>query len=164
MCRTDKVTQILWDGSQIFSSFSTLLSIWKCVFGGSPGMDRWRIYFLGVFKKVEDNSVRDVGVLETKDWQIDLCFLCGIYKANPGGDDGDRVSVSEMDVSKSSPRWRHCSWREGDSLSSTDFILHKRSDVFPWLSPCPWRRARQPTPVFLARESHGQRNLGDCDP
>ena len=163
MCRTDKVTQI-WDRPQIFSSFSTLLSIWKCVFGGSPGMDRWRTYFLGIFKKVEDNSVRDVGVLKTKEWQIDLCFLCGIHKANPGGDDGERVSVSEMDVSKSSQRWRRWGWREGDSLNSTDFILHRKSDVFPWLSPCPWRRARQPIPVFLARESHGQRNLGDYDP
>jgi len=25
----------------------------------------------------------------------------------------------------------------------------------------PWRRAWQPTPVFLPRESHGQRSLGD---
>ena len=41
-------------------------------------------YFLGIFKKVEDNSARDVGVLKTKEWQIHLCFLNRIYKANLG--------------------------------------------------------------------------------
>ena len=29
----------------------------------------------------------------------------------------------------------------------------------PWLGKIPWRRAWQPTPVFLPGESHGQRNL-----
>ena len=28
----------------------------------------------------------------------------------------------------------------------------------------PWRRARQPTPVFLPRESHGQRSLEGYGP
>jgi len=30
----------------------------------------------------------------------------------------------------------------------------------PWVGKIPWRRAWQPTPVFLPGESHGQRNLG----
>ena len=29
----------------------------------------------------------------------------------------------------------------------------------PWVRKVPWRRARQPTPVFLPGESHGQRSL-----
>ena len=29
----------------------------------------------------------------------------------------------------------------------------------PWVRKIPWRRARQPTPVFLPAESHGQRSL-----
>ena len=29
----------------------------------------------------------------------------------------------------------------------------------PWVKKIPWRRARQPTPVFLPGESHGQRTL-----
>ena len=29
----------------------------------------------------------------------------------------------------------------------------------PWVRKIPWRRARQPTPVFLPGESHGQRSL-----
>ena len=28
-----------------------------------------------------------------------------------------------------------------------------------WISKIPWRRAWQPTPVFLPEESHGQRSL-----
>ena len=29
----------------------------------------------------------------------------------------------------------------------------------PWVGKIPWRRARQPTPVFLPGKSHGQRSL-----
>ena len=29
----------------------------------------------------------------------------------------------------------------------------------PWVQRIPWRRKRQPTPVLLPRESHGQRSL-----
>ena len=31
----------------------------------------------------------------------------------------------------------------------------------PWVRKIPWRRAWQPTPLFLPRESHGQRSLAD---
>ena len=30
----------------------------------------------------------------------------------------------------------------------------------PWVGKIPWRRAWQPTLVFLPRESYGQRSLG----
>ena len=33
-----------------------------------------------------------------------------------------------------------------------------------WFGKIPWRRAWQPTPVFLPRESHGQRSLAGCSP
>ena len=32
----------------------------------------------------------------------------------------------------------------------------------PWARKIPWRRAWQPAPLFLPRESHGQRSLADC--
>ena len=32
-------------------------------------------------------------------------------------------------------------------------------DPDPWVRKTPWRRKRQPTPVFLLGESHGQRGL-----
>ena len=36
---------------------------------------------------------------------------------------------------------------------------HKRCGFSPWVRKIPWRRAWQLTPVFLFRESHGQRSL-----
>ena len=35
----------------------------------------------------------------------------------------------------------------------------KRHGFIPWIKNIPWRRAWQPTPVFLPEESHGHRNL-----
>ena len=34
----------------------------------------------------------------------------------------------------------------------------------PWVRKIPWRRKWQPTPVFLPRESHGQRSLAGYGP
>ena len=34
----------------------------------------------------------------------------------------------------------------------------------PWVGKIPWRRAWQPTPVSLPRESHGQRSLVGYSP
>ena len=36
---------------------------------------------------------------------------------------------------------------------------HKRCGFDPWVRKIPWRRAWQPTPVFMPRVSHGQRSL-----
>ena len=39
-------------------------------------------------------------------------------------------------------------------------ILQCRRLVFdPWVGKIPWRRKREPTPVFLPGKSHGQRSL-----
>ena len=40
----------------------------------------------------------------------------------------------------------------------------KRHGFNPWLRKIPWRRAWQPTPVFLPGESHRQRSLEGCSP
>ena len=34
----------------------------------------------------------------------------------------------------------------------------------PWVGKIPWRKARQPTAVFLPGESHGQRSLAGYSP
>ena len=34
----------------------------------------------------------------------------------------------------------------------------------PWVGKIRWRRAWEPTPVFLPRECHGQRNLAGYSP
>ena len=38
------------------------------------------------------------------------------------------------------------------------------ADSIPWVGKTPWRRAWQPTPVFLPGESHAQRSLAGCSP
>ena len=40
----------------------------------------------------------------------------------------------------------------------------KRPRFHPWVAKIPWRRAWQPTPVFLPGESHGQRSLVGYSP
>ena len=40
----------------------------------------------------------------------------------------------------------------------------KRQGLDPWVRKIPWRRAQQPTPVFLLGESHGQRSLVGYSP
>ena len=41
---------------------------------------------------------------------------------------------------------------------------HKRHRFDPWVGKIPWRRAGQPTPIFLPGESHGQSNLAGYSP
>ena len=40
----------------------------------------------------------------------------------------------------------------------------KETWVRPWVRKIPWRRAQQPTPVFLFQKSHGQRSLAGYGP
>ena len=40
----------------------------------------------------------------------------------------------------------------------------RRRRFDPWVGQIPWRRAWQPTPVFLPGESHRQRSLAGCSP
>ena len=42
---------------------------------------------------------------------------------------------------------------------SCQFRRCKRCGFDLWVGKIPWRRAWQPTPVFLPGESHGQRSL-----
>jgi len=41
---------------------------------------------------------------------------------------------------------------------------HKRPGFDIWVGKIPWRRAWQPTPVFLPGESYGQRSLAGYSP
>ena len=41
---------------------------------------------------------------------------------------------------------------------------HKRWEFDPWIWKIPWKRAWQPTPIFLPGESHGQRSLAGYSP
>ena len=51
-------------------------------------------------------------------------------------------------------------WQLGSGKVSTcQCRRHKRHGFNPWVRKIPWRKERQPTPVFLPGESHGQRSL-----
>ena len=53
-----------------------------------------------------------------------------------------------------------CWWLTGEEPA-----CQRRKDEFVyWVGKIPWRRAWQPTPVFLPGESHGQRSLAGYSP
>ena len=53
------------------------------------------------------------------------------------------------------PRW----------LSGKESTCHcRRGGFHPWVGKIPWRRKRQPTPVFLPGKCHGQRSLAGHKP
>ena len=54
--------------------------------------------------------------------------------------------------------------RTGASHVSCQCGRPKRPWFDPWVEQIPWRRAWQPTPVFLPGESHGQRSLVGYSP
>ena len=43
-------------------------------------------------------------------------------------------------------------------------LMDKRHGLDSWVKKISWRREWQPIPIFLAGESHGQRNLEDHSP
>ena len=49
-------------------------------------------------------------------------------------------------------------------LAVKNLLGMKETQVKPWVRKVPWRRAWQPTPVFLLGESHGQRSLAGYSP
>ena len=57
----------------------------------------------------------------------------------------EKATLLPEDISKNEPA---CQYRR-----------HKRLRFHHWFGKIPWRRTWQPTPIFLSRESHGQRTL-----
>ena len=70
-------------------------------------------------------------------------------------------------------RWRARKWKWSPSVVS-DFpggsdgksvcLQCRRMGFDPWSGKIPWRRKRQPIPVFLSGKSHGQRSLVGYSP
>ena len=50
-------------------------------------------------------------------------------------------------------------WLSGQRILRLQWRRCRRHGFNPWIRTIPWRREWQPTPVFLAVESHGQSNL-----
>ena len=51
-----------------------------------------------------------------------------------------------------------------DKEPTSKYRRHKRHGFDPWVGKIPWRKAWQPTSVFLPGESHGQRTLAGYSP
>ena len=56
------------------------------------------------------------------------------------------------------PRWL------GGKESTYQCSRHRRRGFNPWVEKIPWRRKRLCIPIFLPRESHGQRSLTGPSP
>ena len=54
----------------------------------------------------------------------------------------------------------------GSSVKESTYLCRrrKRPRFSPWVGKIPWRRAWQPTPVFLPWRMHGQRSLAGYSP
>ena len=51
-----------------------------------------------------------------------------------------------------------------EKLINNQGLISQTQGLHPWVVKIPWRRAWQPTPVFLPAESHGQRSLVGYSP
>ena len=59
--------------------------------------------------------------------------------------------------------WTELNW-EWQWTSTCQCRRNKRCQFDPWVRKIPWRRAWQPTPVFLPGEFHGQRSMAGYSP
>ena len=50
-------------------------------------------------------------------------------------------------------------WWVSSKESTCQFRSHRRCEFNPWVEKIPWRKAWQPTPVFLPGHFHGQKSL-----
>ena len=74
-----------------------------------------------------------------------------------------RTKIKDTSLSPSAFESNWYKWGFSGGASSKEPACqcrrHKRCGFNPWVRKIPWRRAWQLTPVFLLRESHGQRSL-----
>ena len=56
------------------------------------------------------------------------------------------------------------SWGLSGKESICQYRRHKRLGFDSWVGKIPWRRAWQPTPVYLPGESYGQWSLAAYSP
>ena len=94
-----------------------------------------------------------IGALQTESWWH--TSVCVWRLENQGGgqwckskDRGNEVIYPVPDL----PRW----WRGKESTCQCRRQIYGFN---PWVRKIPWRRKRQPTPIFLHGKSHGQRSL-----
>ena len=86
-----------------------------------------------------------------------LLSRCGVWPSLSGGFSCDTRAL-ELRLSNCGPRHIESGFT-GGSDDKRICLPCWRPRFDPWIGKIPWRRAWQPTPVFLPGESHGPRSL-----
>ena len=73
-------------------------------------------------------------------------------------DEGFPVGISGKELASQCRKYKRCRFNPWVRT------IHKRSRFNTWVKKMPWKRAWQPTSVFLPGESHGQRSLAGYSP
>ena len=100
---------------------------------------------------------------ETHKWnQLPLPMLEAV--AGPCDETGSKQEGVSPPFSSLPVSFRKVPGGPSDRESACQCKICKRCRFDPWVGKIPWRRKRQPTPVFLPGESHGQRSLAGYSP
>ena len=103
-----------------------------------------------------ETEVKGVGVLNNPStW-------CGCWEGSPWVEQGRNRWRKTQSGSESWGVPEQVFWSQESPRLTSPWRLgchHRKHRFDPWIEKIPWRRAWQPTPVFLLGESHGQRSL-----
>ena len=117
--------------------------------------------------------------MSTGDWRSPLAMGKSLYQCSGPGVEQRRVNPHN--VGKGTPQLRgqgNDSWTclapilaiplhsriQGGASGKEPACQCRRLEFDPWVRKISWKRAQQPTPVFLPGESHGQRSLAGYSP
>ena len=78
---------------------------------------------------------------------------------------GDLASIQlqTVNLGEITPFWGFPGGTNGKE-PACQYRRPKRPGFHHWIGKIPWKTARQPSPVFLPGESHGQRSLAGFSP
>ena len=96
-----------------------------------------------------------------------LCIMRSFLKGASGSGTAFLLGPTDLRVNKNRSVWKLLWGFPGGANSKEPACRcskHKRCRFNPWIGKIPWRRAWQPTPVFLPGKSHGQRSLEGYSP
>ena len=96
-----------------------------------------------------------------------LCKVRSFLKGASGSGTAFLLGPTDLRVNKKKSVWKQL-WGFPGSANGKEPACqcskHKRCRFNPWVGKIPWRRAWQPTPVFLPGKSQGQRSLEGYSP
>ena len=131
-----------------FHRLGRVVPKWKeCGFGVRPGFASWLHCLITLASYLPALSLHSslfpvwiISMLQghCENWVVRHCVYVEMIEGFPGGASGKEPT---------------CQCRR-----------HRRCRFDPWVGKIPWRRKRQPTPIFLPGKPHGQRSLASYTP